>query len=146
MSSKLIYEKKYPNPWENSDFFTSPDEEEPLQGITQEPEKISPRKLIESTVLVLMPERMEKLPMFLDTAKEIGEQYEIDTTIMEHDDQVAVSYALQIDVPYQCLKQILTLADGLSVQLENDKVLLTLAYYTHATYCGGRRITPLDVF
>lgn len=146
MSNELIYEKKFPNPWEDKDFFTAPDEAEPTLNVLKETERDSARKLIESTVQVLMPERMEELPMFLDTAKEIGERYEIDTTIMEHDDQVAVSYTLQIDVPYQRLKQILTLADELSVQSQNDKVLLTLAYYTHATYSRGRKITPLDVF
>lgn len=146
MLSKLIYEKKYPNPWADSDFCTSPDKEKALQGIPQEPVKILSRKLIGSTVQVLMPERMEELPLFLNTAKEIGERYEIDTTIMEHDNQVTVSYAPQMDVPYEGLKQILTLADELSVQSQNDKVLLTLAYYTHATYSRGRKITPLDAF
>ena len=47
MSSELIYEKKYPNPWEDSDFFTAPDEEGPLHGIPQEPSKFLPRELIE---------------------------------------------------------------------------------------------------
>ena len=144
MSSELIYEKKYPNPWEDSDFFTAPDEEVPLHGIPQEPAKFLPRELIENTVQVLMPERMENLPKFLDTAKEIGDQYEIDTTIMESDNRITVSYTLQMDVPYVNLKQILMSADELSVQSQNDKILLTLAYYTCATYFRGRKIAPPD--
>lgn len=89
-----------------------------------------------------MPERMETLPTFLDTAKNIGEQYELDTTIMGYDDNVTVSYALQIDVPYSCFNRILTLADELSVQPERDKIIVSLTYYTYATYCGGRKINP----
>lgn len=73
---------------------------------------------------------MENLPKFLDTAKEIGDQYEVDTTIMENDNRITVSYTLQMDVPYVNLKQILMSADELSVQSQNDKILLTLAYYT----------------
>lgn len=135
--SKLIYEKKYPVPWEGSDFLTTSDgAETPLQ-VLDEIERISPKKLIESTVQVLMPERMEKLSVFLDTAKEIGEQYEIDTTIAEDDVKVTVSYTLQIDVPYSCFKRIMTLADELSVQPERDNIIVSLTYFTHAIYCGG---------
>ena len=93
-----------------------------------------------------MPERMEMLPLFLDTTKEIGEANQVDTTIMEYNDYVMVSYGFQIDVPYQCLKRILTLADELSVQPVKDKIIVSLTYYTHATYCGGRKIHPLDIF
>lgn len=132
MASEPIYEKKYPNPW---------DEDEPLESIPQEAAAVSARKLIESTVQVLMPERMELLPHFLETAKEIGERYEIDTSIMEYDDSVTVSYVLQIDVPYACLMRIITLADELSLLPKTDTVTLTLTYFTHATYCGGRKLT-----
>lgn len=142
MLGELIYEKKYQNPWEESAFFTSPDEAEPSPQALGEIERVSPKKLIESTVQVLMPERMETLPTFLDTAKNIGEQYELDTTIMGYDDNVTVSYALQIDVPYSCFNRILTLADELSVQPERDKIIVSLTYYTYATYCGGRKINP----
>lgn len=139
---ELIYEKKYPMPWEESDFFTSSDENETSLQVLEEVERTSPKKLIESTVQVLMPERMEKLPLFLDTAKKIGEQYELNTTIMRYDDNVTVSYVLQIDVPYSCFKRILMLADELSVQPEKDKIVVSITYYTHATYCGGRKINP----
>lgn len=144
MLGELIYEKKYPNPWEESSFFTTPDEAEPSPQVLGEIERVSSKKLIESTVQVLMPERMETLPVFIDTAKEVGEQYELDTTIMGYDYNVTVSYALQIDVPYSCFKRILTLADELSVQPERDKIIVSLTYYTHTTYCGGRKIDPFS--
>lgn len=91
-----------------------------------------------------MPERIKKKANFLKTAKEIGEEYLIDLIISAHNNHIAATYSLECDSDFHCLKKVISQADELTFGVDGDKVLLTLIFYTHATYSSGRKISPLD--
>lgn len=146
MSNGIIYEKKYSHLLKEIEDIPIPEEEKHSSTISHGDAAACARRLLENTVCVLQPERMERLSFFIDTAKDIGDLYLIDTTIIEHENRVSVTYSMLCDASYQCLKRIILLADDLRFQSENDAILISLDYYTHATYCSGRRISPLDNF
>lgn len=99
---------------------------------------------LENTVCVLIPERIEKRSFFINLAKKIGAAYLIDIVIKEFNDRITVMYTLDCDASFHCLKPIIQLADEFSFRSEQDTIVMTLDYYTHATYCSGHRILPLS--
>ena len=102
-------------------------------------------KLITESVCVIMPERIEKREYFIDLAKEIAGVYLIDIVIRERKDRITVTYALDYEAGFSCLKPIIQLADELTFQSSNGNsaVFASLDYYTHATYRSGVRVLPL---
>lgn len=100
------------------------------------------KKIFENTVMVMIPERIEGREMFIDAAKEMGEFYQIDIVITEHDDRISVTYSVDCGVNFRGLKKIISMADDLNFRSNEETVLLTLIYYTHATYRSGRKIYP----
>lgn len=102
------------------------------------------RALLSNTVRVMIPERIEGKVKFIETAKEIGEEYLIDLTISARTNCITATYSLECDADFHCLKKIISQADEISFQSNGDKVLFSLTYYTHATYLSGRKVSPLD--
>lgn len=102
------------------------------------------KNLLENTVCVLIPNRMEKSNYFINLAKEIAEAYLIDIVIREHHDRITVLYTLDYDASFHCLKPIIHLADEFSFHDGNEAVLISLEYYTHATYQSGHKVLPLS--
>lgn len=102
------------------------------------------KNLLENTVCVLIPNRMEKRNYFINLAKEIAEAYLIDIVIREHHDRITVLYTLDYDASFHCLKPIIHLADEFSFHDGNEAVLISLEYYTHATYQSGHKVLPLS--
>ena len=92
-----------------------------------------------------MPERIEGRDYFIDLAKEIAEAYLIDIVIRERKDRITITYSLDYEAGFSCLKPIIQLADELTFQSNNSNsaVLASLDYYTHATYRSGVRVLPL---
>lgn len=93
IDSNIIYEGKYPQ--------ITGDDYEQLFGLTSGNEMtrsthLSPeercRKLFESTVRVLMPERLEGKKTFVNLAKHISEAYEINTVITENGDRITAQF------------------------------------------------------
>lgn len=144
MSDDIIYERKY------GDILRKLSE----QGIGDK-DTLSPvvnrdtageyaRALLSNTVRVIMPERLEGKVKFIETAKEIEAEYLIDLTISAFDNYITATYSLECNADFHCLKKIISQADEISFQSDGDKVLLSLNYYTHATYLSGRKVSPLD--
>lgn len=100
------------------------------------------RKLLADSVSIIIPERLEQKNYFIELAKEIAEAYLIDIVIREYNDRIAVMYTLDYDASFHCLKPIIQLADEFSFRGENDVVLMSLDYYTHATYQSGHKVLP----
>ncbi len=106
--------------------------------------KENAKALLSNTVSIFMPDRIERKAKFLRTAKEIGEEYLIDLIISAHDNYITAIYSLECDSDFHCLKKIIFQADELTFSVDGDKVLLSLIFFTHATYSSGRKISPLD--
>lgn len=102
------------------------------------------KQFFESTVQILMPERVQNCDFFISIAKRIAEFYEIDTIVTEHDDHLSAEFRIDCDNTYSGLKKIIELADDICFQVENNNIVLHTTYYTHATYRSGRRIIPED--
>ncbi len=115
----------------------------PFVAITGD-SKENAKTLLSNTVSVFMPDRIERKAQFFRTAKEIGEEYLIDLIISEHDNYITAKYSLECDSDFHCLKKIISQADELTFSVDGDKVLLSLIFFTHATYSSGRKISPLD--
>lgn len=141
MSDKIIYEKKYSHLMQE-DYIHAGETSDNTATMAECESKSYFKKIFENTVLVLIPERIEGREIFIDAAKEMGEFYQIDTVITERDDRISVTYSVDCGVNFRGLKKIISLADDLNFRSNEDTVLLTLIYYTHATYRSGRKISP----
>lgn len=100
------------------------------------------KRIFESTVRVLMPERMENRDHFVEMAKEVAEFYEIDTTVTEYEDRLSASFGVDNYCTFSGLKKIILFSDDISFQCDGENIIFTIIYYTHATYKNGKKITP----
>ena len=143
MDSSIIFEKKYSQfIQECCDNAPAADQVLSAAAITGGDSSAYVRNLLEQAVCVLIPERVEKRNYFIELAKEIAEAYLIDIVIKERKDRIMVAYTLDCDASFSCLKPLIQLADDLSLQNGTDSVLISLDYYTHATYRSGIRVLP----
>lgn len=141
-NSKVIYEKKFTHLSAadceqlynevNTDFMAAAKKDPALFC----------KQLLESTVRVIMPDRVENSGFFITMAKEIAEYYEIDSVVTEHEDRLTVEFCINCDDTYTGLKQIIEFSDDICFRCDNGDVILSIIYYTHATYLSGRKITP----
>ena len=102
------------------------------------------QKTIQNVVTVVIPERVQQKERFIHKAKEIGAWYWLHTVIREYMDKVTVPYTLENGVSYGSMHNLMVLADDFYCQEEKNTVLLTLDYYTHATYHNGRKVFPME--
>lgn len=100
------------------------------------------KQLLESTVRVIMPDRVENSGFFIAMAKEIAEYYEIDTVVTEHEDRLSAEFRINCDDTYSGLKQIIEFSDDICFRYDNGDLILCIIYYTHATYRSGKQVTP----
>lgn len=145
MCKKIIYEKKYQQWFQDAG---SPDindtsKEAFSTGHASAEDFLS--SLLEKAVFVLLPERVENVPSFVNLGIRIGEECLADTTILEYDDHVSVTYALQKNVPYIGLKELAFMADEASFQNDEDYIYVSFDYYTYATYKSGKRVFPPEI-
>ena len=141
-NSKVIYEKKFTHlsaadcerlyAEVNTDFMAAAKKDPALFC----------KQLLESTVRVIMPDRVENSDFFIAMAKEIAEYYEIDTVVTEHEDRLSAEFRINCDDTYAGLKQIIEFSDDVCFRCDNGDVILSIIYYTHATYRSGKRIKP----
>lgn len=145
MDSTILFEKKYSQFIQDCcNGVPANHEESSAVTITGRDSSAYIKNLLENTVCVLIPNRMEKRNYFINLAKEIAEAYLIDIVIREHHDRITVLYTLDYDASFHCLKPIIHLADEFSFHDGNEAVLISLEYYTHATYQSGHKVLPLS--
>lgn len=146
MDSSILFEKKYSQFIQDccNSALNSNGAEQREDGASINTDEYV-RKLITESVCVIMPERIEGRDYFIDLAKEIAEAYLIDIVIRERKDRINVTYTLDYEAEFSCLKPIIQLADELTFQSNNSNsaVLASLDYYTHATYRSGVKVLPL---
>lgn len=145
MCKRIIYEKKYQQ-WfqeaENAEVNTTLKEAVSARYASAEDFFTN---LLEKTVFMLLPERVEKVSSFINMAIQIGEGCLADTTIAEYDNHVSVTYAVQKNVPYSGLKELALISDEVSFQNDDKNIYVSFEYYLYATYKAGKRIFPPDI-
>lgn len=143
MDAHIVYEGKYPQITdENCDQLCSLTSQHEMLCSTSISSEERCRKLFESTVQVLMPERLEMKICFVQLAKHISETYELNTVVTEYGDRIIARFEVDCYNQYAIFKKIILLSDEIGFDIKNDEVILSVSYYTHATYRSGRRITP----
>lgn len=141
-NSKVIYEKKFHHLSEEDCEQLYSEVNTDFMAAAKKAPALFCKQLLESTVRVIMPERMENSGFFIAMAKEIPEYYEIDTVVTEHEDRLAAEFRINCDDTYAGLKQIIEFSDDICFRCDNGYVILCIIYYTQATYRSGRRIKP----
>lgn len=143
MDSKVVYEGKYPQITDEDceQLYSLTSLQEKHRSVQKSSEVLC-RKLFESTVRVLMPERLEGKEYFVKLAKQISEAYELNTIVTEHDDRIIARFEVDCYNQYPFFQKIILLSDEIGFDIINCDVILSVTYYTHATYRSGRRITP----
>ena len=102
------------------------------------------KKTFQDIVTVAIPGKVMGKDQFILKAKKVGEHYLIHTVIREYMDKVTVTFSLDNEVPYAAMRDLIIWADDFYCDVENNVVLLTLDYYTHATYRGDRKVLPIE--
>ena len=137
MNDSTIYERHYPKV-ELAHAEDSEKQTEPL-NFEQIMEKIH-----KDVVCVPLPEKQAAAKEFLNTAIELSNAYEIDVHICQHFDRIEVKYYFAYATSVGFLKDIVIQADDISIfkDTEGFNIVISLDYYTHATYRKDRWIIP----
>lgn len=140
----VVFEKKYPH-LKMEDYDRIYDEEiKKTNGDTKRDSATMCRHLFENTVRVMMPERVENAGHFVDMAKELAEFYEIDTVVTEYEDRIIATFVVDEYNTFSGVKKIILFSDDISFQYKDGNIMLSIVYYTHATYKSGRKIMPVN--
>ncbi len=145
MNSKIIYEKKYQHRFqeiENEATHNFSKESFPLPNVNVDDFINS---LFAKSVVVLLPERVEKVPALMKMAIKIGDGCMADTTIVEYEDHFSITYALQKGEPYSELKELVAMVDEMRFRNDENSIYVSFDYYTYATYRAGKRIIPPEI-
>lgn len=144
MCKRIIYEKKYPH-MNLDDYDQIHDEatKSAVEEIKWDSKEIC-KRVFERTVRVMMPERVEGVRHFVDMAKELAEFYEIDTTVTEYEDRIVATFIVDTCYTFSGVKKIILFSDDICFQQKEENIMLSVIFYTHATYSSGRKITPVN--
>lgn len=139
--SRIIYEKEYPK--ENP----TPEEQ------TYEPEgrKIPDlsfedfmRRGYKNRFSTPIPNRVNGAQAFIAAAKDVSELYQLDVKITEYIDHISADFCFNAGGSLCYMKEVLKLADDISFfpGVNSYDIMMSLDYYTHAIFIGGRQIHP----
>lgn len=140
----ILFEKKYPRMnLEDYDQIYDESTKSAIEEIKRDSKEVC-KRVFESTVRVMMPERVEGIGHFVDMAKELAEFYEIDTTVTEYEDRIVATFVVDTCYTFSGVKKIILFSDDIGFQQNEDNITLSVIYYTHATYRSGRKIAPVN--
>lgn len=148
MPGKVIYQKEYPRlSYEEWDRLGD-DVGQPKEYRYPGGSSALCKKIIENSVRVLMPERLENLDYFISVTKEIADLYEMDVLITEYDEKITVRLKLDIDGSFPALKRLILLTDDISFDCgeKERQITILLTYYTHAIYRSGKQVFPEIIY
>ena len=137
--SHIIYEKEYRK--------ETPEEQ------TYEPEgRRTPdisfeeyvRRGYENRFSISIPDRENGAKEFIAAAKDVSELYRLDVKITEHIDHISADFYFNAGGSMRYMKEVLNLADDISFFSDVDgyEIVMSLDYYTHAVFVGGRQVHP----
>lgn len=143
---KVVYEKKYKH-LESEDYERIESEANQNINLCEHQDSAeSCRQLFENTVMFIIPERVENYGFFISMAKEVSEHNEIDTVIEQYQDRYVAEFRISSDDTLFGLKELIQYGDDVCLDCGNGVVVMSVIYYTHATFCSGKRITPASGF
>ena len=145
-NSKVIYEKKFHHLSEEECEKLYNEVNTDFMAVAKKDPALFCKQLLESTVRVIMPDRVENSGFFIAMAKEIAEHYETDAVVTEYEDRLSAEFRINCDDTYAGLKQIIEFSDDICFRCDNGDVILSIIYYTHATYRSGKQVTPETPF
>lgn len=91
-----------------------------------------------------LPERAKSAELFVKTAIEISETYELDVKITRRHSHISVDYCFDSSGSMGFLKYIIRFADDISffANIKGYDIVMSIDHYTHAEIRHGRRIHP----
>jgi len=91
-----------------------------------------------------LPEREKSAELFVKTAIQISETYEIDAKIVQRHSHISVDFCFNSSGCMGFLKYIIRFADDISffANIKGYEIVMSLDHYTHAETRNGRRIHP----
>lgn len=135
----IIYEKQFPK-------LTQDDYDQLVKEIRGTPNAYIPRnseavvkKLFEGLINIVIPERMEKLGLFVSMAKEVAEQNEVDIVITECEDRYIATFNFDCNSTSFGLKELIEFGDNIIIGSEHGNAVVSIIYLTHTTYRPARR-------
>lgn len=137
--SRIIYEKEYPK--------GTPEE----QTYTPEGRKIPDisfeefmRRGYENRFSTPIPNRVNGAQAFIAAVKNVSGIYQLDVKITEHIDHISADFYFNAGGSLRYMKEVLKLADDISffANVYGYEIIMSLDYYTHAVFVGGRQIYP----
>lgn len=141
-NGNIIFEKKYrrltPEDYEQM----SEDADNEVLSYKRPDSATFYKNLLENTVRVIIPERIENSGFFIAMAKEAAERNEHDIVITEYEDRYVAEFRINCDSTFFGLKDLIEYADDLSLGCDQNIIVLDVIYYTHATYRNGAMTTP----
>lgn len=141
-NNNIIYEKRYPKLTpEDYDRMLEETESE-LSSYKRLDSATFFKNLMENTVRIVIPERMENRGFFIAMAKEVAENNRIDLIITEYEDRYIAEFYIGCDSTNFGLKELISYADDIRVGCDKENAVVSIIYYTHATYRSGKRVTP----
>lgn len=144
LEEEVIYEKVYPEEiLEETETVMS--EEKALQ---EENKHLTIDEILDEIYrnieYVPLPERVKTAELFIKTAIEISETYELDVKIVQHYSHISVDYYFNSAGSMGFLKKVIRLADDITffANIKGYEIVMSIEHYTHAEYRRGRRIRP----
>lgn len=137
--SRIIYEKKYPK--------ETPEEQTKgleKQRIPDLPFKEFMRRAFENRFSIPIPNRVNGAQAFIAAAKNVSELYELDVKITEYIDHISADFYFNAGGGLRYFTEVLRLADDISffANVRGYDIVMSLDYYTHAVFAGGRQVYP----
>ncbi len=101
-------------------------------------------KIYKDVHYVPIPEKKETVKKFVDKAIEISQINEIDLKIIKKSDHVSANFYFFCSMWIGFLKELICLADDIIFRKDIDgfDIMISIDFYTHATYIKNRRIFP----
>lgn len=141
-NGNIIYEKRFSK-------LTMPDyirileeSENELPSFKRQDSETFFQNLLKDLVRIVIPERIENCAFFISMAKQVAEHNEIDTVITEYEDRYAAKFYIGYDNTSFGLKELIEYSDTVNFGCEKECAVVSVNYYTHATYRSGKQITP----
>lgn len=137
--SRTIYEKEYPK--------ETPEEQESKlneRKIPDIPFEEFMRRGYENRFSIPISDRENGAQAFITATKNVAELYQLDVKITEHIDHISADFYFNAGGSLRYVKEVLTLADDISFfpSVSGYDIVMSLDYYTHAVFVGGRQIHP----
>lgn len=137
--SRIIYEKEYSK--ETPEEQTYAPEGREIPDISFEEFM---RRGYGNRFSIPMPDRENGTKAFIAAAKDVSELYRLDVKITEHIDHISAAFYFNAGGNLRYMKEVLKLADDISffANVYGYEIIMSLDYYTHAVFVGGRQIHP----